>query len=114
MCGKRMSVDAGAPASDVVCPHCGVLFFPELEQTPPAADDLKRLADLGVIVETDDEGEVTRLQFQGPIYDDRSIHFLKQLKGVPVIVIRQTKITTRGADRLRKLLPNAIIEHRTD
>jgi hypothetical protein len=111
VCGKRMSIDSGEPVGDAVCPHCGVLFYPEWEQARPAHDDLQRLADLGVIVETDDEGEVTRLQFQGPLYNDHTIPQLAKLKGVPVIDIRKTKITPSGADRLRALLPDAIIEN---
>ena len=109
VCGKSMSISPGEPLADVVCPHCGVLFYPELP-TQPVPDDLAQLAALGVTAETDDEGEITRLQFNGLHYTDSNIPQLALLRGVPVIDIRHTSITKRGAERLRLLLPDAVIE----
>ena len=109
VCGKRMSVAPGEPLADLICPHCGVLFYANAHPLPPVPDDLKQLADQGVNADTDDEGEVTRLQFQGATYNDHTIPQLAKLTGVPVIDIRNTAITRQGAARLRTLLPDATI-----
>ncbi|MDB5340976.1 MAG: hypothetical protein JWN70_6595 [Planctomycetaceae bacterium] len=111
VCGKRMSVAPGEPLGDVVCPHCGMLFYPKPQSPLLVPDDLKRLADLGASVETDDEGEVTRITFDSFSYTDSAVPELAKLKGVPIIDIRHTRITEKGANRLRALLPDAIIEH---
>lgn len=110
VCGKRMSVNPSDPFGDAVCPHCGVLIYSELSSGDLVPDDLRQLSRLGVQVETDDQGEITRVQFNGPKYDDRTILQIAKLKDVPVIDIRNTGITAQGADRLRALLPDAIIE----
>jgi hypothetical protein len=110
VCGKRMSVTPGEPLGDVICPHCGVLFYSEFPSAVLVPDDLKRLRSLGVNVETDDEGEVTRVQFAGPVYNDHTIPNIAKLKGIPIIDIRKTAITQDGAERLRALLPDATIE----
>ena len=68
------------------------------------------LEQLGVAVETDDEGEVTRVVFNGSAYNDRSIPGIAKLKDVPTIDVRNTSISQEGADRLRLLLPDAQIE----
>ena len=109
VCGKRMSVAPGEPLADIVCPHCGVLYFSPSCQAAHIPDDLKRLAEHGVEADTDDEGEVTRLRFYGPVYNDHTISELAKLKGVPVIDIAGTAITDQGAARLRSLLPDATI-----
>src|SRR5262245_8986474 len=110
VCGKRMSIAPGEPLGDAVCPHCGSLFVLPGQQPLHVPDDLCRLAELGAIVETDDEGEVTRIQFHGPNYNDDSVAALANLKGIPIIDIRDTSITPEGADQLRALLPDAVIE----
>lgn len=111
ICGKRMSVVPGDPLGDIVCPHCGVLFFQDSHEPQPISDDLKRLAEYGVRADTDDEGEVTRLKFIGRVYTDGTIAALGKLIGVPVIDISDTAITRLGADKLRALLPGATIVH---
>lgn len=111
VCGKRMSIAPGEPLGDVICPHCGLLFYPDSSRTRAVPDDLRRLAELGAIVETDDEGEVARIQFAGAAYDDWSVPQLAELKGVAVIDIRNTSITPSGADRLRALLPDVTVEY---
>jgi len=105
-----MSVSPGEPLGDIICPHCGVLFYPEFQSPSHVPDDQKRLEELGVAVETDDEGEVTRVVFNGFAYNDRSIPGIAKLKGVPIIDVRNTSISHAGADRLRVLLPDAQIE----
>jgi len=110
VCGKRMSVSPGEPLGDIMCPHCGVLFCPERPTASDVPDDLQRLKELGVTVETDDEGEITRVVFNGHSYSDRSIRGIAKLKGVPIIDVRNTRISPAGADRLRLLLPDAQIE----
>lgn len=110
VCGKQMSVSPGEPLGDLVCPHCGVLFCPNFESPPHIPDDLKRLQELGVAVETDDEGEITRVVFHGSSYNDRSIPGMAALNGIPIIDIRDTRISQVGASRLRLLLPDARIE----
>lgn len=111
VCGKLMSVSPGEPLGDIVCPHCGMLFIPDTQPRPCVADDLNRLADLGVTVDTDDEGEVTRVQFNSFAYTDQAITEIAKLKDVPIIDIRNTRITKKGADQLRALLPHAVVEH---
>ncbi len=111
LCGKLMSVAPGDPLSDLVCPHCGSLFFGHLAYSADVPDDFKRLAERGVYAETDDEGEVVLLQFTGKKYDDRTVTQLAKLKGVPAIDIRNTAITISGATKLRSLLPDATIMH---
>lgn len=110
VCGKRMSVDRSSPLGDAICPHCGVLIYSELSSGDLVPDDLSQLSRLGVQVETDDQGEITRVQFNGSKYDDHAIRQIAKLKDVPLIDIRNTGITAQGADRLRGLLPDAIIE----
>lgn len=110
VCGKRISTSPGEPLGEVVCPHCGVLFYPEFQSGADIPDHLQRLKVLGVDVETDDEGEVTRVVFNGPAYNDRSIPGIAKLQGVPIIDIRNASISQAGADCLRLLLPDAQIE----
>lgn len=109
VCGKRMSVAPGTPLGDIICPHCGVLFFPEVFTGFLIPDALQRLSELGVQLETDDEGEVTWIQLNGAAYNDRTVSEIAKLKGIPIIDIRNTEITHEGADRLRTLLPDAAI-----
>ncbi len=112
VCGKLMSAAPGEPLDDVVCPHCGCLFLDEQQVSAEVPDALRRLADLGIYAETDDQGEVMSLRIVGISYNDAAVAQLGKLRGVPLIDIRQTAITVCGATRLRSLLPNATILHR--
>ena len=111
VCGKQMSVTPGEPLIDFLCLHCGTLFYSHISHSQEVPDALKLLSERGVNAETDDEGEVIRLQFQGNRYNDRTVRHLAKLKGVPVIDISKTAITTDGAAKLRSLLPDATILH---
>jgi|GEM_PF-3011428 hypothetical protein len=98
------------PLGDTVCPHCGVLLYAHLKEIPVVGDDEKKLADLGILVETDDCGEIISAQLNGPRFNDKSIEKLAGLKDIPQIQLYNTALTRQGIDRLRKMLPNTNIE----
>jgi len=110
VCGKQMIVSSCAPLGDTVCPHCGALLYAHLKQLTIDSDDEKTLADLGIVVETDDYGEITSAQLNGPRYNDKTIEKLAGLKSIPQIRLNNTALTPQGVDRLRKLLPQSSIE----
>lgn len=105
-----MIVSSSAPLGDTVCPHCGALLYAHLKQIPIDSDDEKKLADLGILVETDDCGEIISAQLNGPRYNDNSIEKLVGLKDIPQIKLYNTSLTRQGVDRLRKMLPHSSIE----
>ncbi|MEI7462382.1 MAG: hypothetical protein WCK15_23545 [Pirellula sp.] len=105
-----MIVSSCAPLGDTVCPHCGALLYAHLKQLPIDSDDEKKLADMGILVETDDYGEIISAQLNGPRYNDTTIEKLAGLKGIPQIKLHDTALTPQGVDRLRKLLPQSSIE----
>ena len=104
-----MIVSPSVLLGDATCPHCGALIFPKLQGDNFDRDDEKRLADLGVIVETDDEGEVVTAELHGPRFNDRTVHKLTGCNGIPIIKICNTGLSRRGNKRLRELLPNSIV-----
>lgn len=110
VCGKQMVVSACAPLGDTVCPHCGALVYSHLKQHSIVSDDEKMLADLGVLIETDDYGEVISAQLNGPRYSDSTIEMLASLKDIPRITLNNTAVTREGIERLRQLLPETSIE----
>ncbi len=71
-----MIVSPSIPLGDATCPHCGALVFPKFHGENFVGDDEKRLADLGVIVETDDQGEVITAELHGPRFNDKTVHKL--------------------------------------
>jgi len=81
-----------------------------LKEHPVDSDDEKKLADLGILVETDDYGEIISAQLNGPRYNDKTIEKLAGLKDIPLIKLYSTALTRQGVDRLRKMLPQARIE----
>lgn len=97
------------PPGDGTCPHCGTLLWFAGSQT--VDDPIHRLAQLGADVEVDAEGEVQAIRFSGRSYDNSIIQQLADLHEIPVIDIRKTAITNAGAERLRRLLPDASILH---
>ena len=105
-----MIVSSCEPLGDTVCPHCGALLFAHLKQLPIDSDDEKKLADLGVLVDTDDYGEIISVQLNGPRYNDKTIEKLAGMKDIPHIKLHNTGLTPQGVDRLRKLLPQSSIE----
>jgi hypothetical protein len=109
VCGKVVLISPSIPLGDATCPHCGVLLYSE-SQGRLAPEVLIRLADLGVQIETDAEGEVIRIQLDGNRYSDELVPELAQLKGIPVINVHDTKISANGVSRLKKILPDSIIE----
>ncbi|MFN7333533.1 MAG: hypothetical protein ACK56W_18410 [Pirellula sp.] len=110
VCGKQMIVSSCTPLGDTVCPHCGALLYAHLKEHPVDSDDEKKLADLGILVETDDYGEIISAQLNGPRYNDKTIEKLAGLKDIPLIKLYSTALTRQGVDRLRKMLPQARIE----
>ena len=110
LCGKQMIVAACFPIGDATCPHCGSLLYPQLKRDQPESDDEKKLADLGVLVETNDEGEITAAQLTGFRFDDKKIPELTSLQTIPTITLCNTGFTRAGIERLRQLLPNCTIE----
>jgi hypothetical protein len=97
------------PLGDAVCTHCGSLLFPHLQNGGFSDDAEKNLADLGITVETNDVGEITVIQLNGPSFGDSSLLLLGKLNSVPRIELYGTTFTPRGVEALRKLLPDAII-----
>jgi hypothetical protein len=110
VCGKQMIVSACTPLGDTVCPHCGALLYAHLKQIPIDSDDEKKLADLGILIETDDYGEIISAQLNGPRYNDKTIEKLAGLKDIPQIKLYNTALTRQGVDRLRRMLPQSSIE----
>jgi hypothetical protein len=110
VCGKQMIVSACTPLGDTVCPHCGALLYAHLKQIPIDSDDEKKLSDLGILIETDDYGEIISAQLNGPQYNDKTIEKLADLKDIPQIKLYNTALTRQGVDRLRKMLPQSSIE----
>lgn len=105
-----MIVSACTPLGDNVCPHCGALLYAHLKQIPIDSDDEKKLSDLGILIETDDYGEIISAQLNGPQYNDKTIEKLADLKDIPQIKLYNTALTRQGVDRLRKMLPQSSIE----
>ena len=81
------------------------------EPLPTDRDDVGRLAELGAVIESDDQGEVIRIRFSGARYDDRTVRMLALIKGVAYIDVRETSISAEGVEKLRKWLPNTTIEY---
>ena len=105
-----MIVSACLPLADATCPHCGSLIYQQLQRNRFDGDDEKRLADLGVIVETNDQGEITVAELHGPRFNDTIIQKLANCKDVPTIKLFNTGFTRQGIERLRSLLPQSVIE----
>jgi hypothetical protein len=81
-----------------------------LKQIAIDSDDEKKLADLGILVETDDHGQVISAQLNGPRYNDKTIGKLAGLRDIPQIKLYNTALTRQGVERLRKMLPGSNIE----
>ena len=110
VCDKMVWTTPLTPFDDGTCPHCGtLLWFGEASKY--VGDPIQRLAQLGADVEVDAEGEVQLIRFSGFSYDDSVIHQLAELHEVPVIDICETAITSSGAKRLKRLLPQVSILH---
>lgn len=110
VCGKQMIVSASTPLGDTVCPHCGAGVYVHWKHTTIDSDDEKKLADMGILVETDDCGEIVSVRLSGPRYNDKAIEKLSGLKDIPQIQLYKTALTQQGIDRLRKILPHSEIE----
>ncbi|AMV31252.1 hypothetical protein VN12_03975 [Pirellula sp. SH-Sr6A] len=105
-----MIVSSCTPLGDTVCPHCGAFLYAHLKELQIDSDDDKKLADLGILVETDDFGEIISAQMNGPRYNDKTIDKLAGLKDIPQIKLYNTALTRQGVERLRKMLPQSSIE----
>jgi predicted RNA-binding Zn-ribbon protein involved in translation (DUF1610 family) len=110
ICGKRMIVSPSIPLGDATCPHCGALIYPRLQGDNFERDHEKRLAELGVIIETDDEGEVISAELHGPLFTDKTVGKLTSCNGIPIIKICNTGLTSEGIEKLRELLPDSVIK----
>lgn len=73
-------------------------------------DHERRLADLGIIVETNDVGEITVAELHGPRFNDNIIMKLGQCSDIPTIKLFGTGFTPQGIARLKELLPRTSIE----
>lgn len=87
-----------------------MLLYPQLNRGQIESDDESRLADIGILVETNDEGEITAAELHGPRFNDRMIEKLAQCRDIPVIRIYDTALTRQGIEKLRQLLPETIID----
>lgn len=106
VCGNVVSVEPSRPHGDAPCPNCGSLLWLN-ELTPQVAE---QLAERGVTVETDDDGEVTLIRLTGWVYDDSVVRKLAAgFVDVPVLDVRETCITKSGAAWLRELMPNTLV-----
>lgn len=65
-------------------------MYPKLARNLQSTDDLKCLADRGMLVETNDEGEITKLQLIGVSFNDRILSKLACCKAISIIDIRET------------------------
>ena len=110
VCGKVVSTTPSEPYGDSTCPNCGTLIYLGKPKEFLSRDDLRRLEELGVLIESDQDGEVTRVQLTGSLYNDEMIPKLVKLNGVPVIDVRHADISPSGVNTLRSLLPDSIIE----
>lgn len=110
VCGKQMIVSACTPLGDATCPHCGFLIYPSLPRNRVDGDDEKRLADLGIIVETNDQGEISIAELHGPRFNDKIVQKLANCKDIPIIKLFNTGLTSQGIEKLRELLPQTSIQ----
>ena len=110
VCGKQMIVSVCAPIGDAVCPHCGSFLYPRLQRNGILTDDEKKLADLGILVDTNDQGEIMIAELHGPRFNDGIVHKLAACRDIPLIKLYNTGFTPQGIDRLRELLPQSTIE----
>lgn len=109
VCRKKVWIAPSQATRDATCPHCGSLLWFDAS-ADDVEDPVRRLAELGVEVEVDGEGQVQAIRFSGPRYNDAAVDQLGKLIGMPKIDIRNTAITLRGAARLRRMLPDSQIE----
>lgn len=54
VCGKRVNVSSCWPLGDAACPHCNSLIFPNFIRDQLEEDAEKRLAEIGIRIETND------------------------------------------------------------
>lgn len=64
VCGKKLCAIPSQPLSDATCPHCGSLRW--LSRYELSGDVVRALADRGVDVRQDAEGQITTIRFSGP------------------------------------------------
>lgn len=74
-------------------------------------DAIKDLADLGVEVVMDAEGEITTIRISGDIYDDSTVPQLAKIQDAETIDVRDTNLSIAGIKRLQELMPNVKIIH---
>ena len=88
------------------------MIYPRLQRDRIEGDDEKKLADLGVLVETNDQGEITIAELHGPRFDDNTIEKLAKCKDILIIKLCNTGLTKQGINKLRELLPQTVVEER--
>lgn len=115
VCGNEVYVEASQPAGDSVCPHCGSLLWVEsltdaveIEQVSATGVE-RRLAEKGAFITVDATGEVRTLRLVGDHYSDWHVYEIARITGLELLDVRETRITARGAARLRKLMPETTI-----
>ncbi len=109
ICGKKMIVTASDPLGEIVCPHCGVLCFPNVTVSTVSSDDEYQLAQKGIFVETNDEGEIIQLYFKGSQYNDETLSVIQKFFQVPFIDVTFTALSPAGVAKLRDTMPGITI-----
>jgi hypothetical protein len=109
VCGKKVWTIPSQPLGDATCPHCGSLLWLSLSTT--SLDTIRELAERGIDVELDAEGQITAISFSGNVYDDSIVEQLVALGDIETIDLRKTAFTAVGVQRLHRLLPNTCIHH---
>ncbi len=107
--GKGVLVATAEPLGDVVCPHCGIPCVPKICVSTNPSDDIHKLSETSIFVETDDEGEIVRMYMRGDQYNDRTLARISRFVQVPWINVTFTSASKQGVARLRELMPHNII-----
>jgi len=74
------------------------------------SDDEKQLSKIGIVIETDDQGEITKAELFGPRICDRNLLLLRALDGIPLVQIGNTSLSEIGRKRLAAILPSSNVE----
>ncbi|MDB4614796.1 hypothetical protein OAH18_03795, partial [bacterium] len=88
-------------------PNCGSLLWFE---GPIDHETISQLSQRGVTVDFDELAGIV-IRFTGHIYTDSAVSLLARIPDADVVDIRATKITTAGAERLRRQMPQTVIFH---
>lgn len=113
VCGKVSIVELSPDFADSVCSHCGSLMFPRLMLVRGhdfMTDDERVLAGKGILVVTDDQGEITKVELCGPHIFDGYLLNLRALNGIPHVQIGNTSLSKTGKTILASILDLSFVE----